>query len=64
MAKKKVVVETKIKRRTRKKGSISSLGTADFKLTGNQEQVIDSWIDEVEAVRITIEQLNEKLPTM
>lgn len=62
MAQKKVVVETTIKRRTRKKGSTSSLGTADFNLTESQEQMIDSWMDEGEAVRITIEQLNEKLP--
>lgn len=64
MAKKKVIVETTIKRRTRKKGSTSSLGTADFNLTENQEQLIDRWMDDGEAMRITLEQLNEKLPGM
>ena len=62
MAKKKVAVETTIKRRTRKKGSTSSLGTADFTLTESQEQLIDRWMDDGESVRISIEQLNEKLP--
>lgn len=61
---KKVTFDTTIGRRTRTKGSTSSLGTANFKLTESQEKMIDCWMDESEPVRISIEQLNKKLPGM
>jgi len=57
----KVVVETTITRRTRKKGASSSLGTADITLTSEQEGKIDLWMDEAETVRITMQPIQKKL---
>lgn len=57
----KVVVDTTITRRTRKKGASSSLGTADIKLTADQERKIDQWMDDAETVRITMQPIQKKL---
>lgn len=57
----KVVVDTTITRRTRKKGASSSLGTADITLTSGQEKKIDLWMDEAETVRITMQPIQKKL---
>ena len=57
---KKIAVETIIKRCTKKKGCFS-LGIGDVKISEDQRNRFDEMIDDAEAVRLTIEPLQEKL---
>lgn len=65
MAKTKIVVDTNITRYTKKKGKgCFSLGLGDVKLTEDVRNKLDSLIDNTEKVKLTIEPIQENLPTM
>lgn len=59
----KIVVETTVKRCTKKKGCFS-IGIGDVKITEDQRNRFDEMIDDAEAVKLTIEPLQQKLPGM
>ena len=65
MAKTKITVNTTINRYAKKKGKgLFSLGLGDVKLTEGVRNKLDGWIDNVEKVKLTIEPIQENLPTL
>lgn len=65
MAKTKITIDTVIKRYTKKKGpGCFSLGLGDMKLSENQRNKLDEFIDDATTVKLTIEPLQENLPGM
>ncbi|MFB0523941.1 MAG: hypothetical protein ACETVZ_00245 [Phycisphaerae bacterium] len=63
MAKTKIIVNTTVKRCTKKKGCFS-IAIGDVKLTEGQRNELDGLIDDAEQVKLTIEVEQEKLPGM
>jgi len=65
MAKTRITVNTTISRYAKKKGKgCFSLGLGDVKLTEDVRNKLDGLIDNAEKVKLTIEPIQEKLPTM
>lgn len=65
MAKTKITLNTTISRYAKKKGKgLFSLGIGDVKLTEGVRNKLDSWIDNADKVKLTIEPIQENLPTM
>lgn len=65
MAGMKITVNTTIRAYGKKKGKgLFSLGLGDVKLTEDVRNKLDGMIDNAEKVKLTIELVQEKLPTM
>ena len=61
----KITVNTTIRAYGKKKGKgVFSLGLGDVKLTEDVRNKLDSMIDNAEKVKLVIEPIQEKLPTM
>jgi len=65
MAKTKIIVDSVIKRYTKKKGEgCFGIGLGDVKLTDDQRNKLGELIDAAAAVKLTIEPVQENLPGM
>ena len=65
MAKTKIVIDTTIKRYSKKKGpGCFTLGLGDVKLSEGQRNQLDNIIDDAAQIKLTIEPVQERLPGM